>query len=44
MFTATLYFLDFEGLLAKTLPADPAPVLEDVVHMINCVTVFEKQE
>uniref|UniRef100_A0A674MK34 Uncharacterized protein n=1 Tax=Takifugu rubripes TaxID=31033 RepID=A0A674MK34_TAKRU len=30
-------FLHREALVAKTLPADPVPVLDDVVHMVNFV-------
>ena len=30
-------FLHREALVAKTLPADLAPVLDDVVHMVNFV-------
>lgn len=31
----THYFLHCEALVAKTLPAELAPVLKDVVHMVN---------
>ena len=33
----TYCFLHREALVAKTLPADLAPVLNDVVHMVNFV-------
>ena len=34
-FVCLLFFLHQEALVAKTLPADLAPVLEDVVRMIK---------